>query len=103
MSDGEPSVEGLILDKINALERNLTRRLDEQDAESREFKAEVYGRLRDIKTETSATNGRVTALERARERGVGAIASYRWVPFVIGPALATGLSLLAVALEGGFH
>lgn len=99
----DPSVDGLILDKINALERNLSRRLDAQDEAHREFKAEVNTRLGEIKTQTTLTNGRVTKLENARERGMGVLAAYKWVPIVIAGALSAGLGLLGTALAGGFH
>lgn len=88
----QSNVDAMIIDKINTLERNLERRLDEQDRQ-----------LRDIKTQTQLTNGRVTTLERARERGMGVIAAYRWIPVVIGGALSAGLALLGTALAGGIH
>jgi hypothetical protein len=103
MPDRDVDREDLILDKINTLERNLNRRLDEQDAAAREFKAEVNGRLVEIKTQTTLTNGRVTALERVRERGLGVLAAYKWIPVVVGSTLAAGLALLGTALAGGFH
>lgn len=92
MPDRDPSREDLILDKINTLERNLNRRLDEQDRA-----------LQRVEAQTTKTNGRVTELENARQRGLGVIAAYRWIPVVVGSGLAAGLSLLGAALAGGFH
>lgn len=92
MPDREPSIEAMILDKIDTLERNLNRRLDDQDRA-----------LQRVEAQTTKTNGRVTVLENARERGLGVIAAYRWLPVVLGSGLAAGLALLGTALLGGFH
>jgi hypothetical protein len=106
MSD-EPTINSLILDRLDAVavtlnarldatERALGQRLDRQDTD-----------LGEIKRQTQKTNGRVTALERARERTQGAISAIRWVPeFSRGiflSALGAGLTILVMALSGSIH
>lgn len=103
----EPTIESLLSEKIDlatkslgdrltATERNIGRRLDQQD-----------DTLREIKVQTTKTNGRVTALERARERTQGAMAAYRWVPDLlkglVTAAFGAGLTILVLALQGAIH
>ena len=86
------SVNHLLNEKIDALERNLNKRLDIQD-----------DALRDIKKQTQATNGRVGALEQARVRAQGVMYAFKWVPPILTAAVTAGLTILTLALTGGIH
>lgn len=99
----DPTVDSLIIEKINMVEGNLSRRLDDQNRELSRRLDEQDRTLHDIQEQTRRTNGRVTALEAARERGMGVLAAYKWVPVVLAGALSAGLALLGTALAGGFH
>lgn len=92
MRDDDPSVIALLNDKIDTLEKNLNRRLDAQDSV-----------MKDIQTQTRTTNGRVTALERGRERAQGMIAAYRWVGVMFGGLVSAGATILVLAATGGLH
>lgn len=92
MPDVEPSVLSMIVDKIDALEKNLDARLGAQDAQ-----------LRDIKTQTAKTNGRVTVLEQARARAQGVMSAYSWLPSVLSAVLGAGLTIMVIALTGGIR
>ena len=86
------TISSMLNEKIDTLERNLNRRLDIQDRA-----------LSDIKTQTQLTNGRVTALERARERAQGVMFAFSWLPPVITAAVTAGLTILTMALTGNLH
>lgn len=86
------SINQMLNEKIDVLERNLNRRLDAQD-----------DALREIKRQTQATNGRVGALEQARERAQGVMFAFRWVPPILTAAVTAGLTILTLALTGGIH
>jgi chromosome segregation ATPase len=99
----EPTINSLILDKLDATaeslnarldatERALSQRLDRQDRD-----------LDEIKKQTQRTNGRVTALERARERAQGVIFAYSWLPSTLSAVLGSGLTILVMALSGNLH
>ena len=86
----EPTVSSLLVDKIDSVEKNLNARLDKQDKE-----------LDLIKTQTQKTNGRVTVLEKARERTAGAVGAFRWMPPALMALLTAGTTILIMALSGG--
>lgn len=86
------SVNHLLNEKIDTLERNLNKRLDIQD-----------DALREIKRQTAATNGRVGALEQARIRAQGVMYAFKWVPPILTAAVTAGLTILTLALTGGIH
>lgn len=88
----DPTVLALLNDKIDQLGEHLNQRLDQQD------KA-----LADIRRQTRETNGRVTALERARERAQGAVAAYRWIGVMFGGLVSAGATILVLAASGGLH
>lgn len=90
MSDTDPL--SLIVSSIEALDRSLNRRLDDQDRALARVEAKV-----------DKTNGRVTVLEKARERGQGMVAAFRWVPSLIASGVTAGLTILIMAVSGGLH
>lgn len=85
----EPNVLSMLNDKIDTLASTLSQRLDSQDAA-----------LKEIKQQTQATNGRVTVLERARERGLGVVMAFKWVPPILAAAVTAGLTILTLAITG---
>lgn len=88
----ELSVNHMLNEKIDTLERNLNKRLDMQD-----------DALRDIKKQTMATNGRVGALEQARMRAQGVMFAFSWLPPVLTAVVTAGLTVLIIAITGGLH
>jgi hypothetical protein len=78
----------LVIQRIDAVERNLNKRLDQQDDE-----------LKSIHDQTKLTNGRVTALEKARERAAGVASAYSWVLPILCALLAGGLAVLFQTLK----
>lgn len=66
------------------LHRLLLKRMDSQAEDIKEIRADV----KDVKTQTSLTNGRVTSLEKLAERGKGVVAIVVLVlPFVLTKVL----------------
>lgn len=86
------SVNHMLNEKIDTLERNLNKRLDLQDAA-----------LREIKVQTTATNGRVGTLEQARMRAQGVMFAFSWLPPVLTAVVTAGLTVLIIAITGGIH
>lgn len=86
------AVDRNLSERVTITERNLQQRLDTQDRT-----------LRDIQAQTRATNGRVTALEKARERAQGVMTAFAWLPVVLSSLLTAGLTVLVTALSGGIH
>lgn len=78
--------------RINDAERNIGKRLDAQDV--------ALGR---VEAKVDKTNGRVTTLERGRERAQGMIAAYRWVAPLFAGAVSAGGTILVLAVTGGLH
>ena len=99
----EPTISSLLEKQITALERSLNQRLDTTEKNVSERFDRQDRELREIKEQTLKTNGRVTVLERARERGLGMVTAFRWIPAVIAAGLSSGLTLLGMALAGAFH
>ena len=52
------------------------------------IKAEIMA----VKEQTTATNGRVRALELWRARAEGFLGGFRWVPVLVGIALSAGVT-----------
>lgn len=100
---GDPSITSLILDKLKMTEENLNRRLDESDRNTNRRLDTQDTALVEIRTQTQLTNGRVTTLEKARERTQGVISAYRWLPTALSAILGAGLTILVMALSGGIH
>lgn len=88
----EPNVLSMLNDKIDTLASSLNQRLDAQDAA-----------LRDIKQQTQQTNGRVTVLEKARERGLGFVMAFKWLPPILAAGVTAGLGILTLAIMGQIH
>lgn len=105
MSDNDPTISiGSMLEKqITALERSLTQRLDATDRNVKERFDRQDEELVAIKSQTMRTNGRVTALERARDRAEGVIFAFSWVPVVVASILTSGLTILVMALSGSIR
>jgi hypothetical protein len=104
---GEPDqqhmIDTLLREQITTLEKNLNRRLDEtNDSVNRRFDAQDRA-LNRIELKVDRTNGRVTALETARERAKGIVFAFKWVPPVMTAAVTAGLTILTLALTGGIH
>jgi hypothetical protein len=103
MTDQDPTVLALLEKQISTLERNLNGRLDTTERNlngrlDRQDKA-----LEEIKTQTTKTNGRVSVLERARERGLGVVMAFKWVPPILAAAVTAGLTILTLAITGQIH
>jgi hypothetical protein len=99
----DPTISGLLEKQISTLERNLNQRLD---ATERTVTARFDRQDRDlqeIKQQTQRTNGRVTALEKARERAQGTMSAFSWIPPILASAVTAGLTILVMALSGGLH
>ena len=112
MPDTETTVEALIIGKIEDLKTSVTQRMDSYEAttgrrfddQNREFGRRLDRQdrtLEDIQEQTRKTNGRVTTLEKARERAQGALFAYAWVPAALTAVLTAGLTILIMALSGG--
>ena len=102
MSD-DPTLNSMLNDKIDtlrdalgAVESRMGERLTRQD----EY-------LREIKDQTTATNGRVTLLEKAQERTHGVFIALSWLPplvtGVITALVTGGMTVLIMALTGALH
>lgn len=89
---GEPTVMELVLDRIDAVERNLGGQI-----------GSLADDLREVKKQTQLTNGRVTVLEKARERAQGVMFAFSWLPLALSAILTAGLTILVMALSGSIH
>lgn len=96
------SEEGL-LQQIGSLETSVNRRLDDMRDDLNRRLDSQDRELREIKKQTTATNGRVTVLEKARSRAEGMVSAFRWIPTVLAASLSTGLTILLMALTGNIH
>jgi hypothetical protein len=97
----EPTIISLLRDQISTLEANLNKRLDiTEDSVTNRFDQQD-NTLKRIEAQVQKTNGRVTVLERARDRAQGVVTAFRWIPFVLGSGLTAGLTILVMALSGG--
>lgn len=76
--------------RLDMTERSVTSRFDQQDKE-----------LAAIREQTTKTNGRVTVLERARDRSAGIVAAYSWLPPIIAAIIGAGLAALITTTVGG--
>lgn len=96
-------IDSLLRDQISTLERNLNRRLDATERAVGERFDQQDKALVEIKKQTQATNGRVTVLEKARERAQGVMFAFKWAPGVLTAMVTAGLTILIMALSGGVH
>jgi hypothetical protein len=96
-------IDSLLRDQITTLERNLNQRLDGTERNLNRRLDQQDTALAEIRTQTTKTNGRVTMLEKARERAQGVRSAYSWVPVALGSILTAGLTILIMALGGGIH
>ncbi|HET6869114.1 MAG TPA: hypothetical protein VFH80_24600 [Solirubrobacteraceae bacterium] len=101
--DRDPTVDHLLMQRIEAVEDNLTERLHDQ---SRAFGSRLDGlehTLRDIQKQTRLTNGRVNTLENDKARGQGMISAFRWLPPLLTAIVTAGLTVMIWAITGGVH
>lgn len=99
----ELTINGMLEKQITTLEANLNRRLDATETSvNRRFDQQDRA-LAAIQAQTTATNGRVTALERARERGIGVVFAFKWAPPVLTAMVTAGLTILMMALTGAIR
>lgn len=102
-NDLDPTVISMIIGKLDTTEENLNRRLDAtESALNRRLDAQDT-QLKDIKAQTTLTNGRVTVLETARAHTQGVMSAYRWVPTALSALFSAGLTILTLALSGSIH
>lgn len=99
----EPTINSLILDKIQDLREHVNDRFDAAEESARATAAAQNERLDRIEAQTTKTNGRVTVLENARARAGGMVAAYKWVPVAATTLLGSGMTILIMALAGQFH
>jgi hypothetical protein len=93
-------IDQLLREQISTLERNLNRRLDATE-ESVKHRFDLQDRaLVRIETQVRSTNGRVTVLEKARERAQGVMFAFSWMPPVLTAVVTAGLTILVMALTG---
>lgn len=81
----------------------ISARIDDLRDVVREGFRDNNERLDRIERHVSETNGRVSALEKARERAQGVIFAYSWLPSTLSAVLGAGLTILIIALSGGLH
>lgn len=96
-------IDQLLREQISSLEMNLNRRLDTTERNVKERFDRQDRELAEIKAQTKATNGRVTVLEKARERAQGVMFAFSWLPPVLASVVTAGLTVLIMALSGGIH
>jgi hypothetical protein len=97
----EPTINSLLEKQISTLEANLNRRLDATELNVGQRFDRQDKELREIKQQTQRTNGRVTVLEKARERAQGVMFAFSWLPPVLTALVTAGLTILIMALTGG--
>lgn len=95
----DPTINSMLNDKIDSLshalesvEKRMGERLTIQDTQ-----------LARIETKVDTTNGRVTVLERARERAQGVIFAFSWIPPILTAVFTAGLTILVMALTGSIR
>lgn len=99
----EPSISSMLEKQITTLERNLNHRLDATEVSVNARFDRQDRDLQEIKAQTQRTNGRVTALEKARERAQGTMAAFSWLPSVLVAFVTSGLTILTMVLTGTIH
>lgn len=99
----ELTITSLLKDQITTLEQNLNRRLDATEKAVNSRFDNQDNTLKRIENQVSVTNGRVTILEKARERAQGVMAAYRWVPLVLSALMTAGVTILVMAVSGALH
>lgn len=113
----ESELVTVVLNRLDATDANLHRALSEMQTSLTLRLSEQDRELREIRVQTTRTNGRVTTLEKAvtvlekavallenaRVRAQGVMAGYRWVPPTLLTLLGTGLTILVLALTGSLH
>ena len=95
MSADDPTVNSLILDQIKTLGETLSARIDANAAETNRRFDELDSKADRIEVQTTRTNGRVTALERARTHTQGMIHAYAWLGPTLSACLGAGLVVIA--------
>ena len=65
--------------------------LAEMDHARSQARIDLERRLDGIERQVTATNGRVTSLEKAREYARGMRASFSWAPAVVSSVITAGL------------
>lgn len=103
MTDPQHLIDTMLKEQIATLERNLNQRLDTTEQNVKERFDRQDRELAEIKAQTKATNGRVTVLEKARERAQGVMFAFSWLPPVLASVVTAGLTVLIMALSGGIH
>lgn len=103
MADEPTTITSLLERQITSLEQNLHHRLNATERNVGDRLSQQDKTLERIEQKVDRTNGRVTVLEKARERGLGAASTLKWIPFVLGCLLTGGTGVLLTALLGGFH
>jgi guanylate kinase len=96
----DPTILSLLAEQIKTLEKNLNRRLDDTERNMGKRLDKQDETLESIETQTKLTNGRVTMLEKARERTQGALAAYSWVQPAALMLLSVGITILIMVLTG---
>jgi hypothetical protein len=99
----EPSINAMLEKQITTLEINLNRRLDATEESVKQRFDQQDNTLRRIENQVEKTNGRVTVLEKARERAQGVVSAYSWVPAMLTAVLTAGLTILVMALSGSIQ
>jgi hypothetical protein len=101
--ESQSLIDSLLRDQIATLERNLNRRLDTTERNMGERLDRQDTQLQRIEGKVDKTNGRVTVLEKARERAQGVVSAYRWLPPTLAAIVTAGMTVLIMALSGGLH
>lgn len=63
----------------------------------------ISRRLDTLNGSVARHEGRIGALEKARERGLGALAAWRWVPHLLTALLGGAVGSLILVVAGGVH
>jgi hypothetical protein len=96
-------IDSLLRDQIKTLEANLNRRLDDTERNLNRRLDKQDADLSEIRKQTKETNGRVTKLEKARERAQGMVFAVRWIPGFLTAGFSAGLTVLIMAISGNLH